>query len=617
MLAFLRRHAARLPWPAFALISILFYSVPLFSRNATIHWDLADVTYPAQKFFAEALRTWKLPHWTPYLDSGIPFLADPHTGAWYPLHWPFFLLGVTPRGMFWELALHAFIAMGGAYLLALLLFQARGAAMVGGALYGLSGFFAAHSSALPAFEAAAWLPWLVWAALNALRTGGRRWTALAALAGGLIVLTGDLPSMMESLLTLVCVAPFGVAGTRKWGGAALSTVTIVVLAAMLGGAAIVPSIELHAQSHPAASAARFHISALGTMVAPDYFSLINGLYSGPEDPRQHYLYEGLLLLPLAISGFARKEKWRILLALMAPTILFDAALRPPGDAWFPASLAFAMTAASGTIWIETRMERPHLWAALLVLSLIDVWFWNLYKNPLVFARASFAELYGQPQREIPQWPLERTWAPYPPLGVAPADGPLITHDEVTYGYGIAELGRYKAYSALIEKNPKLLNGLAVTELNFGRNRVVANPDSLGRVSVPPRVEFVASSAAAAAALAMLNPAESAIAEGPERRVSQKVDSVTIAGYTGDSYRIKYSASGDSLLRIAVPYYPGWTAEVDGTAADVIPVDEALMGVVVPPGSHELTLQFVSRRFSLGVSLSAAAAIALVIGLILT
>ena len=144
MLAFLRRHAPVLPWPFFVLFSLAFYSIPLFSRNATIHWDLADVYYPAQKFFAASVHAWKLPHWTPYLDSGIPFLADPRTGAWYPLHWPFFLTGViTPRTMLWELALHAFIASAGAYLLARKLFDVRGAAMLGAMLYGFGGFFAA------------------------------------------------------------------------------------------------------------------------------------------------------------------------------------------------------------------------------------------------------------------------------------------------------------------------------------------------------------------------------------------------------------------------------------------------------------------------------------------
>src|ERR1022692_1943414 len=123
-----------LVWPALALATVLFYSIPLFSRQASIHWDLADVFYPAQKFLADSLRAGKLPQWTPYLNSGIPFLADPRTGAWYPLHWPFFLNGITPRVLVWELAFHAFLALAGAYLLARRLFGARGPALLGAVL---------------------------------------------------------------------------------------------------------------------------------------------------------------------------------------------------------------------------------------------------------------------------------------------------------------------------------------------------------------------------------------------------------------------------------------------------------------------------------------------------
>lgn len=614
MLAFLRRHAPVLPWPFFVLFSLAFYSIPLFSRNATIHWDLADVTYPAQKFIAASVHAWKLPHWTPYLESGIPFLADPRTGAWYPLHWPFFLIGaITPRTMVWELALHAFLAAAGAYLLARKLFEARGAAMLGALLYGFGGFFAAHASALPAFEAAAWLPWLLWGALKALESNGTRWTAFTALIGGFIILAGDLPAALECLLALACLT----LATRQWRRAATLILAVAILATMLGAIQVIPSIELHAQSHAAASAARFHFGALGTLISADYYNLISGLYSGPDDPREYYLYSGLLLTPLAISGFARRERWQLLLAMIAPTVIFDLAQRPPGDAWFPGALGLAMTAASGAVWIETRMERPYIWAALLVLSALDLWFWNLYKNPLVFAHTTFHDIYGEPAAAEGKNPLARTWSPYPPLGVGPADGPLMTRTEVTYGVGLGELDRYTAYMATVEKNPKLLNGLGVTDLLFGRGRRVDNPASLGRVSAPPQVDFVANRAAAEAALDKLDPAKSALVEGAERQVRQQVDSVAVTAYTGDSYRIRYSASSDSLLRIAVPYYPGWNANVDGAALAIVPVDEALIGVFVPPGAHELTLRFQPRRFSLGATLTVAAAIALVIGLILT
>ena len=130
------------------------------------------------------------------------------------------------------------------------------------------------------------------------------------------------------------------------------------------------------------------------------------------------------------------------------------------------------------------------------------------------------------------------------------------------------------------------------------------------------MQFAADRKAALAALATLDPAQSAVVEAAPRSLTPAVQSIEITGYTGDSYRIKYTASSDSLLRIAVPYYPGWSADVDGAEATLVPVDEALMGVFVPSGSHELTLQFQPHWFRMGVALSAAGIIAVVIGLIL-
>jgi Bacterial membrane protein YfhO len=598
---------------ALAIATVAFYSIPLFSRQATIHWDLAEISYPAQRFFADSVHAWKLPHWTPFLDSGIPFLAEPRTGAWYPLHWPFLLIGITPRAMVWELALHAFLALAGAYLLARKLFGAVGPAILGAIFYGWGGFFAAHSSLLGQFEAAALLPWLLWVFLIALETKGVRWIAVTGLVGGLIVLTGDGPASSECLLTVICVA---VALRAPWKRALCAVVPASILALVLAGVMLLPAIELHSQSHLAPSGATFHLASLETVIAADSYGLVSGVYSGPEDPRQYFLYGGLLLAPLALAGFARRERWMVLLAMIVPTVIFDLARRPPGDAWFPAGLGLAMAAASGTIWAGERAQRGHVWIALVALSAVDLWFWNLYKNPLVFARTTFPEIYGQP--ELKGRPLGRIWSPYAPVGLGPEDGSLISRTEVTYGSGLAELDRYKAYLATVEKNPKLLNGLGVTDLLAGRGRRFDNPGSLGRVSAPPRIEFVADRKAAMADLAALDPAQSALVEASPRNLTPGIESVEITAYTGDSYHIRYTASSDSLLRIAVPYYAGWTAvDQDGSKLTLVPVDEALIGVFVPAGRHEVTVQFRPNWFRLGAVVSIAGGLVLVIGLILS
>src|SRR6185437_7498491 len=193
--------STRFIWPALVLVTVLFWAIPLFQPGITILWDLADVSYPAQKYFADAVHSGRLPHWTPFLYSGMPFLSDPQTGAWYPLHWPFYLIGITPRILFWELALHSFLALAGAFLLARKLFGDPAAAAIAAMFYAWGGFFAAHSSQLGMFEAAALLPWLLWASL--LEEARRPWV-WTGIFGGLIVLAGNFDAALYCCLAFLC-----------------------------------------------------------------------------------------------------------------------------------------------------------------------------------------------------------------------------------------------------------------------------------------------------------------------------------------------------------------------------------------------------------------------------
>jgi uncharacterized membrane protein YfhO len=61
-----------------------------------------------------------------------------------------------------------------------------------------------------------------------------------------------------------------------------------------------------------------------------------------------------------------------------------------------------------------------------------------------------------------------------------------------------------------------------------------------------------------------------------------------------------------LLRIAAPYFPGWEAEVDGRAVNLVPVDVALMGPMVPAGDRELMVRYRSTRFAAGTAISGVA-----------
>jgi uncharacterized membrane protein (UPF0136 family) len=192
--------SGRVIFCAFTAAVLLFYAKPLFDYNASIQWDAVDVHYSSQKYFADHILSGRLPFWTPYLFSGFPFLADPQTGAWYPLNWPFFLTGITPRAIQWELALHCLLALAGGYLLAREILKSRAAAVFAGVFFAFSGFFTGHSSHVGMFQTAALLPWLLWAGLRAVRS--IRNVPILLVVAGCVVLPGHFQTALYSFFAL-------------------------------------------------------------------------------------------------------------------------------------------------------------------------------------------------------------------------------------------------------------------------------------------------------------------------------------------------------------------------------------------------------------------------------
>src|SRR5216110_1025615 len=136
------------PAEALLLATLIFYWIPLTDPQTSIQWDAVDVHYSSQKYFADYIMRGELLFWTPYIFSGFPFLADLQVGAWYPLNWPFFVAGVTPSGIQLEIAVYAFLAGLGAFLLLARMIPLRTAALIGAAAYAFFGYFADHSSHL-------------------------------------------------------------------------------------------------------------------------------------------------------------------------------------------------------------------------------------------------------------------------------------------------------------------------------------------------------------------------------------------------------------------------------------------------------------------------------------
>src|SRR5215831_3933982 len=345
----------------FVVATLCFYFVPLFSEKASIVWDAVDVQYSPQQYLSEMLHERKLPTWTPYIFSGMPFLADPQVGAWYPLNWPILLLGVTPKAIEAELAVHALLAALGAWLLARDILASRAGAVFAGIVFAFSGLFAETSSHIGPFQATSLLPWLLWSGRRAARS--IRWLPVLAIVSGCLVLIGHFQTALYSFFALALWLAGGLvlarvslltqfervgrsfqqaaapeAPCRPAKGSVKRTALALVVAitggAVLSAVMVLPGLELTANSIRAG--ANFHENSADALVPGALITLFNpnhygapGVehYSGPPDITQFYFYMGIFCVPLALAGLATGlERWYAL-ALIVPGIWY--AFGPP------------------------------------------------------------------------------------------------------------------------------------------------------------------------------------------------------------------------------------------------------------------------------------------------
>jgi hypothetical protein len=637
----------RIIFAGLALAVLVFYWQPLFNSDASIQWDAVDVTYSPQKLLSEMLHAGKLPFWTPYAFSGMPLLADPQLGAWYPPNWPFLLVGVTPRAIEWQLALHALLAALGAYLLARDLIQSRAGAVFAGVFYAFSGLFAETSSHVGPFQASAWLPLLLWTGRRGAHSA--RWLPAVALAAGSLVSIGHFQTALYSLFALGIFLAADFAMERDSWLRSLAALGCAAIAAVTMPAVMVlPGLELSAQSVRAGAdysrdaGAALVPGALAGLVIPDHYGALDaGQYNGPQDITQFYLYMGILMLPLAIAGAAvgPRQRWYAV-ALVVPGAWY--AFGPPGgfysviavlpgfrsvrapiQMWFVAALGLALLAGIGAGYLRARRPSPWIPLTLLVFTAGDLYYWNMSRNPLTYAREPFEDRYGAAQERFKavvapftREPMHRIYSPVDSAAFGPLNGTLDSRIEVTYGYNPLQLSRYSSYIAAATTNPKLLNGLSVTAIiDAAKGSLQSNPGALPRLYAPDTVSAAASSTQAAARLATLDPAHEAVAEGIAPIARNGGASVRITVYEGDFYRSRVETPHDALVRIAVPYFPGWRAEIDGLDAKIVPVDLALMGVVIPAGSHDLVVRYQSTWFRTGLAISVAGWLAAIGGLV--
>src|ERR1700687_5410140 len=79
-----------------AVLGLVFFGELVLHPTQTLYSDYSDLFVlhlPSKKFLVSSWQeTGELPLWCPYNFAGLPFIHDIQVSAFYPPHWPLFLL---------------------------------------------------------------------------------------------------------------------------------------------------------------------------------------------------------------------------------------------------------------------------------------------------------------------------------------------------------------------------------------------------------------------------------------------------------------------------------------------------------------------------------------------
>jgi hypothetical protein len=216
------------------------------------------------------------------------------------------------------------------------------------------------------------------------------------------------------------------------------------------------------------------------------------------------------------------------------------------------------------------------------------------------------------------------------LAVLPLPGRYLVDGvriEALPGAGVLALSRISARDGATNRvAPVSLAAAFVSDAGVFRElaalpglRLFELPQSPGRAHVAAGLLQVRSDAAALGALAA--PRASGLAIGQAVAVASELADLALPQRTrageaivarAEGGRLDVRADGPGLLVMAEGYDRGWSAALDGAPARLFRVNHAQMGVLLPQGTHRVTLRYTPRGFAAGAWLCAAGVLLLVL-----
>lgn len=299
------------------------------------------------------------------------------------------------------------------------------------------------------------------------------------------------------------------------------------------------------------------------------------------------------------------------------------------DAW---RSFFIVAIGSATLWLfmEKKIRGEWMVAAILLLSLIDLWGVNkryLSDDDFVASTQTQQQFTLTP---TDQMILQDSTLYYRVLNMATStfnDGVTPYHHKVIGGYHAAKLRRYQdlidrhlttEMGALqqaiigsggvldsVNADPfKVLNMLntrwVIMPAQGGGTLPVLNPHAMGNAWFVDEIRFVESADEEIETIGMLNLHHAAIADkkfeplldGLQVTPADSASTIRLLEYDSDYLIYEADAKKDELAVFSEIYYPkGWQITIDGKPAAMLRVNYTLRALPVPAGMHTIEFRF--------------------------
>lgn len=285
--------------------TLLTYHKIAFGPGVPGGYDTQTYFFAYRQAVAASLRAGVFPLWDSHIFLGAPLFANVQAAVLYPPN-VMYLFWSTPQAIAASLVLHVWWACWGMAILCRHTFGVSWvAAVVGGAMFGLSGFMSAQAGHVNQVDTAAWLPWLLLCLDVAWQRRSGAGAALAALVLAVQFLAGHT---QESYFILCVVLAWGIwrAVQQRGWRSPLFAIGITGAIALVGGGALaaaqlLPTLELTGQSIRRSGLTIGEASSFSLRPDQLIIELLPGFAHQP-DSSEHVAYVGVIGLLLALIG---------------------------------------------------------------------------------------------------------------------------------------------------------------------------------------------------------------------------------------------------------------------------------------------------------------------------